>query len=151
MIQSRIVMLLCCSFDHSSITTSFNQFLVLSFPSKIEWIGHGWFIQVVVIELWCMFDFSSVIISFNSLKLWTKRILSSKFLLLRLLEDWMSIEDLFILLKFFPLLTFTTIYWMKLDRDLIFLCIPVEFSKLKRYNLETASIRPPYKTIHYDI
>jgi len=146
MIQLRVVMLLWCRFDHSSITTSFNQFLVIIFPLML--MTWAWMIQwIFIIELWCLFDFSVVINSFSSLKLWTKRIFLFDFFLLRLQEDHMSIADLFIFLKFSPLLTLITTYWMKLDQDLTFSCILAQFSELKWYCPESSSIRPHLKLI----
>jgi hypothetical protein len=32
---------------------------------------------------------------------------------------------------------------MNLDQDLIYLCIPIQFSELEQYNFDYASIRPP--------
>jgi len=81
-----------------------------------------------------MFDYNDVMISFFFLEIWIQEDLLFEFFLLWLLEDLMSIADLYTFLsKFFLLLTFTPTYWLKLIQDLNCLCMLVQIFELERY------------------
>jgi hypothetical protein len=108
-----------------------------------------WFTWIVVTILWWMFDYSVVMISFIFLEIWIQEDLVFEFFLLRLLEDLMSIADLYTFLtKVFLLLTFTPTYWLKLIQDLNCLCMLVQISELERYYHWVFSIWPLKTQLH---
>jgi hypothetical protein len=64
----------------------------------------------------------------------------SEFFFLRLLEDLMSIANLYILFTILPPIHLYYNLLTEVDQDLICLCMLVQFSELKRYSLESVPI-----------